>query len=192
MESSTMATADEVLLETDDRMQRSVEALRRELNTIRTGRASPALIETLTVEYYGVPTPMNQLASISVPEARVLMIQPWDRQSIRDVERSILTSDLGLVPNNDGTAIRLNIPVLTEERRRELVRLVGRKVEDGLVSLRNIRRDSLGGFRSMERNKELSQDESRSAQNQLQEITNAFSSQMQEMKQEKEAEVMEV
>jgi ribosome recycling factor len=192
MESSTMATADEVLLETDDRMQRSVEALRRELNTIRTGRASPALIETLTVEYYGVPTPMNQLASISVPEARVLMIQPWDRQSIRDVERSILTSDLGLVPNNDGTAIRLNIPVLTEERRRELVRLVGRKVEDGLVSLRNIRRDSLGGFRSMERNKELSQDKSRSAQNQLQEITNAFSSQMQEMKQEKEAEVMEV
>ncbi|CAI8037658.1 Ribosome-recycling factor [Geodia barretti] len=192
MESSTMATADEVLLETDDRMQRSVEALRRELNTIRTGRASPALIETLTVEYYGVPTPMNQLASISVPEARVLMIQPWDRQSIRDVERSILTSDLGLVPNNDGTAIRLNIPVLTEERRRELVRLVGRKVEDGLVSLRNIRRDSLGGFRSMERNKELSQDESRSAQNQLQEITNAFSSQMQEIKQEKEAEVMEV
>jgi ribosome recycling factor len=192
MESSTMATADEVLLETDDRMQRSVEALRRELNTIRTGRASPALIETLTVEYYGVPTPMNQLASISVPEARVLMIQPWDRQSIRDVERSILTSDLGLVPNNDGTAIRLNIPVLTEERRRELVRLVGRKVEDGLVSLRNIRRDSLGGFRSMERNKELSQDESRSAQNQLQEITDAFSGQMQEMKQEKEAEVMEV
>jgi ribosome recycling factor len=192
MESSTMATADEVLLETDDRMQRSVEALRRELNTIRTGRASPALIETLTVEYYGVPTPMNQLASISVPEARVLMIQPWDRQSIRDVERSILTSDLGLMPNNDGTAIRLNIPVLTEERRRELVRLVGRKVEDGLVSLRNIRRDSLGGFRSMERNKELSQDKSRSAQNQLQEITNAFSSQMQEMKQEKEAEVMEV
>jgi ribosome recycling factor len=192
MESSTMATADEVLLETDDRMQRSVEALRRELNTIRTGRASPALIETLTVEYYGVPTPMNQLASISVPEARVLMIQPWDRQSIRDVERSILTSDLGLMPNNDGTAIRLNIPVLTEERRRELVRLVGRKVEDGLVSLRNIRRDSLGGFRSMERNKELSQDESRSAQNQLQEITDAFSGQMQEMKQEKEAEVMEV
>ena len=187
-----MATADEVLLETDDRMQKSVGALKRELNTIRTGRASPALVETLMVEYYGVSTPMNQLASISVPEARVLMIQPWDRQSIKDVERSILMSDLGLTPNNDGTAIRLNIPVLTEERRRELVRLVGRKVEDGLVSLRNIRRDSLGEFRSMERNKELSQDESRYAQEQLQEITNAFSSQMQEMKQEKEAEVMEV
>lgn len=187
-----MADADDVLLETDERMQKSVEALKRELNTIRTGRASPALVETLMVEYYGVPTPMNQLASISVPEARVLMIQPWDRQSIKDVERSILMSDLGLTPNNDGTAIRLNIPIPTEERRRELVRLVGRKVEDGLVSIRNIRRDSLGSFRSMERNKELSQDESRYAQDQLQEITNAFSSQMQEMKQEKEAEVMEV
>ncbi|MCY3543003.1 MAG: ribosome recycling factor [Chloroflexota bacterium] len=187
-----MATAEDVLLETDDRMQKSVDALKRELNTIRTGRASPALVETLTVEYYGIPTPMNQLASISVPEARVLMIQPWDKQSIKDVERSILMSDLGLTPNNDGTAIRLNLPVLTEERRRELVRLVGRKVEDGLVSIRNIRRDSLGEFRAMERNKEISQDESRYMQEELQEITNAFSSQMQEMKQEKEAEVMEV
>ena len=187
-----MADADDVLLETDERMQKSVDALKRELNTIRTGRASPALVETLMVEYYGVPTPMNQLASISVPEARVLMIQPWDRQSIKDVERSILMSDLGLTPNNDGTAIRLNIPIPTEERRRELVRLVGRKVEDGLVSIRNIRRDSIADFRAMERNKELSQDESRRAQGQLQEITDAFSGQMQEMKQEKEAEVMEV
>lgn len=187
-----MATADEVLLETDERMQKSVEALKRELNTIRTGRASPALVETLMVEYYGAPTPMNQLASISVPEARVLMIQPWDRQSIKDVERSILMSDLGLTPNNDGTAIRLNIPIPTEERRRELVRLVGQKVEDGMVSIRNIRRDSIADFRAMERNKELSQDESRRAQGQLQEITDAFSNQMQEMKQEKEAEVMEV
>ena len=187
-----MATTEEVLLETDERMQKSVGALKRELNTIRTGRASPALVETLTVEYYGVPTPMNQLASISVPEARVLMIQPWDKQSIKEVERSILMSDLGLTPNNDGAAIRLNIPIPTEERRKELVRLVGRKVEDGLVSIRNIRRDSLADFRAMEKNKELSQDESRRAQDQLQEITDTFSNQMQEMKQEKEAEVMEV
>ena len=187
-----MATPEEVLANTDSRMQRSVDALKRELNTIRTGRASPTLVEHLTVEYYGAPTPMNQLASISVPEARVLMIQPWDKQSIKDVERSILTSDLGLVPNNDGTAIRINIPVLTEERRRELVRLVGRKVEDGLVSLRNIRRDSLENFRAMERGKELSQDESRRAQDQLQTLTNAFSDQMNQLKQDKEAEVMEV
>lgn len=187
-----MATPEEVLANTDSRMKRSVDALKRDLNTIRTGRASPTLVEHLTVEYYGAPTPMNQLASISVPEARVLMIQPWDKQSIRDVERSILTSDLGLVPNNDGTAIRINIPVLTEERRKELVRLVGRKVEDGLVSLRNIRRDSLENFRAMERGKELSQDESRRAQDQLQTLTNAFSDQMNRLKQDKEAEVMEV
>lgn len=187
-----MATPEEVLANTDSRMQKSVDALKRDLNTIRTGRASPTLVEHLTVEYYGAPTPMNQLASISVPEARVLMIQPWDKQSIKDVERSILTSDLGLVPNNDGTAIRINIPVLTEERRKELVRLVGRKVEDGLVSLRNIRRDSLENFRAMERGKELSQDESRRAQDQLQTLTNAFSDQMNRLKQDKEAEVMEV
>ncbi len=187
-----MATPEEVLADTNTRMHKSVGALNRDLNTIRTGRASPALIENLMVEYYGVPTPMNQLASISVPEARVLMIQPWDKQSVRDVERSILKSDLGLVPNNDGSTIRINIPMLTEERRRELVRLVGRKVEDGLVSLRNIRRDSLETFRSMERGKDISQDESRRAQDQLQTITNAFTDQMNDLKREKEAEVMEV
>lgn len=186
------ATPEEVLADTDSRMQKSVEALQRELNAIRTGRASPALVENMMVEYYGAPTPLNQLASISVPEARVLMIQPWDKQSVKDVERSILTSDLGLMPNNDGSAIRINIPVLTEERRRELVRLVGRKVEDGLVALRNIRRDSMEDFRSMERGKDISQDESRRAQEQLQQITNAFSNRMNQLKQDKEAEVMEV
>lgn len=187
-----MATPEEVLSDTDARMRKSVDALKRELNSIRTGRASPALIENMAVEYYGVPTPMNQLASISVPEARVLMIQPWDKNSVKDVERSILKSDLGLVPNNDGTAIRINIPALTEERRKDLVRLVGRKAEDGIVSLRNIRRDSLENLRSMERGKEMSQDESRRAQDSLQDITNSFTDRMNELRQEKEAEVMEV
>lgn len=187
-----MATPEEVLSDTDARMRKSVDALKRDLNSIRTGRASPALIENMAVEYYGVPTPMNQLASISVPEARVLMIQPWDKNSVKDVERSILKSDLGLVPNNDGTAIRINIPALTEERRKDLVRLVGRKAEDGIVSLRNIRRDSLESLRSMERGKEMSQDESRRAQDSLQDITNSFTDRMNELRQEKEAEVMEV
>lgn len=187
-----MATPEEVLADTDSRMQKSVEALRRELNAIRTGRASPSLVENMLVDYYGAPTPMNQLASISVPEARVLMIQPWDKQSIKSVEKSILTSTLGLMPNNDGTAIRINIPPLNEERRRDLVKQVGHKVEDGLVSLRNIRRDSMGEFRSMEKSKEISQDESRRAQDQLQALTNAFSERMNALKQDKEAEVMEV
>ena len=187
-----MATTEEVLAETNSRMDKSVEALQRELNTIRTGRASPALVDSLMVDYYGTQTPLNQLASISIPEARVLMIQPWDKQSMKEVERSILTSDLGLVPNNDGTAIRINIPALTEERRKDLVRLVGRKVEDGLVAVRNIRRDSVERFRTMEKNKEMSQDDSRRGQDQLQTITDSFSNQMNALKQEKEAEVMEV
>jgi ribosome recycling factor len=178
--------------DTDTRMQKSLDALKRELNSIRTGRATPALVESLAVDYYGVPTPLNQLASISVPEARVLMIQPWDKQSLKDVEKGILRSDLGLVPNNDGTVIRINIPTLTEERRRELVRLVGRKLEDGHVSVRNIRRDSLEQLRSMERDKELSQDENRRAQDQLQRVTDSYIGQMDEMREAKNVEVMEV
>ena len=187
-----MAEVEEILSETSSRMAKSVEALRRDLNSIRTGRASPALLENLRVAYYDVPTPLNQLASISVPEARVLLIQPWDKQSMKEVEKSILTSDLGLVPNNDGTVIRINIPTLTEERRRELVRLVGRKVEEAHVAVRNIRRDSLERFRAMERNKELSQDDGKRAQEQLQKLTDAHIGEMDTLRADKEAEVMEV
>jgi ribosome recycling factor len=187
-----MVSQNEVLTDTDSRMSKSVDALRRELNTIRTGRASPVLVETLMVDYYGVPTPLNQLASISVPEPRVLMIQPWDKQAMKDVERSVLKSDLGLVPTNDGNVIRISIPTLTEERRRELVRLVGRRVEDGHVAVRNIRRDSLARFRGMEKSKELSQDESRRSQEQLQSLTDRFIDQMDSLRADKEAEVMEV
>ena len=187
-----MATTQEVMSETDTRMQKSVEALRKELNSIRTGRATPALVENLMVDYYGVPTPLVQMASISVPEARVLMIQPWDKQSLKDVEKGILRSDLGLVPNNDGNAIRISIPLLTEERRRELVKLVGRNIEDAHVSARNIRRDSLENLRDMEKNKEISQDDGKRAQEQLQRITDSHIAQMDDLRQEKEAEVMEV
>ena len=187
-----MVSQNEVLADTDSRMSKSVDALRRELNTIRTGRASPVLVETLMVDYYGVPTPLNQLASISAPEPRVLMIQPWDKQAMKDVERSVLKSDLGLVPTNDGNVIRISIPTLTEERRRELVRLVGRRVEDGHVAVRNIRRDSLARFRGMEKSSELSQDESRRSQEQLQSLTERFIDQMDSLRADKEAEVMEV
>jgi len=187
-----MTTQSDVLANTRSRMGMSVEALKRELSTIRTGRASPALVENLTVDYYGVPTPLVQLASISVPEARSLLIQPWDKQTLKEVEKAVLMSDLGLVPNNDGNLIRINIPVLTEDRRREMARLVSRKVEEGHVSVRNIRRDSLGTFRTMEGEKELSQDESRRAQSDLQQLTDSFVDQMNGLKKEKEAEVMEV
>ena len=187
-----MATVQEVLSDTSARMQRSVDALTKELNSIRTGRASPALVEELQVDYYGTPTPLNQLASISVPEARLLQIQPWDKQSLADVERGILKSDLGLVPNNDGTMIRINIPTLTEERRRDLVRLLAKRVEDAHVSVRNIRRDSLEGLRGMEKDKSLSQDDDRRAQEQLQDLTDAYIDKMDALRVEKEAEVMEV
>jgi ribosome recycling factor len=187
-----MATVEEVLAETGTRMQKSVESLHREMNTIRTGRASPALVENISIDYYGSPTPLNQLASISIPEARVIMIQPWDKQSLSNVEKGIQKSDLGLLPNNDGTVVRINIPALTEERRKELVRMVGRKVEEGHVAIRNIRRDGLEAFRHMERDKEISQDESRRAQDQLQKLTDAHIGEMDEIKELKEAEVMEV
>lgn len=187
-----MATIEEVLDDTGSRMERSVEVLERELGGVRTGRASPALVENLMVDYYGVPTPLNQIASISVPEARLLMIQPWDKSSMKEVEKTIMKSDLGLMPNSDGNVIRISIPQLSEERRRDLVRLVGRKVEDGHVAVRNIRRSGLESFRSMEKNKELSQDEFRRAQGDLQEITDLYIGQMDDMKKEKQDEVMEV
>lgn len=187
-----MATVEEILSDVDSRMQKSLEALRRELNTVRTGRANPSLVENVLVDYYGVPTPLNQVASISVPEARVLMIQPWDKQSLKDVEKGVLRSDMGLVPNNDGSVIRINIPALTEERRRELVRLVGKKAEDSNVALRNVRRDGVEQCRKLERDKEISQDENRRAQDRLQQITDAYIDQVSGIRNEKETEVMEV
>ena len=187
-----MATVQEILAETDARMQKSEDALAREFKSIRTGRASPALVEDLMVDYYGAPTPLNQLATISVPEARVLMIQPWDKQALQEVEKGILKSDLGLVPNNDGTVIRINIPTLTEERRRQLARLVGEKVEEAHVAVRNIRRDSLERLREMEKEKAISEDEARRSQQQLQQVTDAYIGKMDALRQDKEAEVMEL
>ncbi len=187
-----MPTVNEVLAEADAAQQKSASALSRELSSIRTGRASAALVENLLVDYYGVPTAMNQLASISVPEARALMIQPWDKQAMAAIEKSILVSDLGLVPSNDGTVIRLNIPTLTEERRLELVKLVGKKVEDAHVSVRNIRRDGLERLRAMEREDSLSKDDSRRAQDQLQKVTDTNISGMDAIRVDKVTEVMEV
>ena len=187
-----MATVQEVLSDAKSRMERSVEALKRDLISIRTGRADPRLMERLSVDYYGVPTPLNQIASISVPEARLLLIQPWDKQGLTSIEKSILKSDLGLTPNSDGNAIRINIPPLSEERRKELVRVVRKKVEDGRVMVRNIRRDALESLRAMEKNKELSQDARENAQEQLQKLTDSLIARINQVLDEKEAEVMEV
>ena len=185
-------TIEEVLSNADSRMSKTVEAVQRELGTLRTGRATPSVLENLTVEYYGVPTPLNQLATITAPEARLIMIQPWDKQALRDVEKSILKSELGFNPTNDGDVIRVPVPPLSQERRLELVKLLKRKIEDGKVAARNVRRDALEGIRSMERAKVISQDDNRRAQEQLQKATNSYVARMDEVSSAKETEIMQV
>jgi len=173
-------------------MGKALEALKRELGSLRTGRATPSVLDNLTVDYYGVPTPLNQLATISAPEARLLTIQPWDRQALRDIEKSLLKSEMGFNPSNDGTIIRIPIPALTQERRRELVRVLKRRVEDGKLAVRNVRRDALEQLRGMERNKVISQDDNRRSQDLLQKTTDSYTAQMDQVSVSKEAEIMQV
>jgi ribosome recycling factor len=183
---------EETLTDAEQRMGKAVDALRRELATIRTGRAQPALVEHLRVDYYGTPTPLNQLATISAPEARLLTIQPWDRSSLGAIERAIQMSDLGLNPTNDGNIIRLVIPQLTEERRKELVKVVHRRVEEGRVAVRNIRRDCLEELRRLQRDKEVSEDDERRAEERLQKLTDRFAADAEKVGQEKEQDLLEV
>ena len=183
---------DDVFNESKDRMTKAVEALRRELATIRTGRAHPGLVEHLRVDYYGVPTPLNQLATISVPDPRLLTIQPWDRQAMGAIEKAILKSDLSLTPTNDGVIIRLSIPQLTEERRRELVKVVHKKVEEGRVEVRNIRREGHEELRRLQREKLISEDDQYRGQEKLQKLTDEFVQQVDHVGEEKEAELLAV
>jgi len=183
---------DDVLADAKDRMGKAVEALRKELATIRTGRAHPGLIEHLRIDYYGAPTPLNQLATISVPEPRLLVIQPWDRQSLGDIEKAIHKADLGLNPINDGNVIRLVIPQLTEERRKELAKVVRKKVEEGRVAVRNVRRDRHDELRRLQREKEISEDAQYLAQEELQKLTDGFIQEIERVGEEKEAELLAV
>ncbi|HEY3107107.1 MAG TPA: ribosome recycling factor [Chloroflexota bacterium] len=182
----------ELLSEAESKMTKSVEALRRELQTLRTGRASPTLVERLPVEYYGTPTPLQQLATIHAPEPRLLVIQPYDRGAFGAIEKAILKSDLGLNPTNDGRVIRLSIPALTEERRREMVKLARRRVEEGRVALRNIRRDAHKDLTDFESEKMISRDELARGEEQLQRLTDRFTLEADKLGQVKEAEIMEV
>ncbi len=183
---------EEALAEADQRMNGAVRSLEDDLGAIRTGRASPALVERLEVEYYGSPTELQQLANISAPEARLITIKPFDPSSLKDIERAILTSDLGLTPNSDGKIIRLNIPPLTEERRRELVRVVSSRAEEARVAVRNVRRDIHNYLRELEKEKEISEDELHRAENRLQEVTDHYIQRIDEQSERKEAEVLEV
>ncbi len=183
---------DAVLSDAKTHMDKAVDALRTDLQTIRTGRASPTLIERLHVEYYGVSTPLNQVASITVPEARMLVVQPWDKTALGAIEKAILKSDLGLNPTNDGKLIRVVIPYLSEERRRELIKLVHKKVEEGHVAVRNCRRDALESLEKAEKAKEISEDELKRAKERLQKITDSFIEKVDETGQTKQQEILEV
>ncbi len=183
---------DELLEDARGRMLKSVESTRHEFGSIRTGRASPALLDRIVVDYYGASTPLKQLATVSAPEARLLTVQPYDKSSIKAIERSILESDIGLTPSNDGNLIRLGIPELTEERRRQLVKVVRHIAEEGRVAIRNIRRDVMHDLRELKEAGETGEDDERRAETELQKVTDARIHELDESLKAKEEEILEV
>ncbi len=182
----------ETLKSIDDKMKASIKVFRADLATIRTGHATPALVEHIKVEYAGVPTPLNQLAGISAPEAGLLVIQPWDKSSVGNIEKAILKSELGINPSNDGNIIRIAIPPLSEERRQELIKIVHRRIEERRVTIRSLRHDAMNDLKKMEKDKEISQDEHKRAQDQLQNITDVFMNEIEKVGKDKEQELLEV
>jgi ribosome recycling factor len=180
------------LVDVEDHMQKAVESTQRSFNTIRTGRANPSLLDRISVEYYGAPTPLKSLANISIPDASTISIQPFDRSSISLIEKAIQLSDLGLTPNNDGSVIRLNIPQLTSDRRKELVKLAAKLAEEGKVSIRNIRRDAIDAIRKQEKNSEVSEDEARDLQDKIQKMTDKFVAKVEEVLAAKEKDITTV
>jgi ribosome recycling factor len=182
----------DVLADAESRMAKAMDALRRDLDTIRTGRASPTLVERVQVDYYGSSTPLNQLAGISVPESRLLVIQPWDKGTIGAIEKAIQKSELGLNPSNDGQVIRIAIPALTEERRKQMVKLVHNHVEEGKVAVRNVRRDAMGSVRELMNEKLISEDDERRAEQQVEDVTKRFVEEADRIGKTKERDVLEV
>lgn len=182
----------DIVPEARERMSKAIEALRRDLSAIRTGRASVALVDHVRVDYHGTQLPVNQLASVTVPEPRTLVIQPWDRSALGLIEKAIQKSDLGITPNNDGSVIRLTLPQLNEQRRKELVKQVQKRVEEGRIAVRNIRRDFHDDLRKQEKAHDVSEDQARRLTEQLQKVTDGFISDIDKVGKEKEAELMEV
>ncbi|HEX6459642.1 MAG TPA: ribosome recycling factor [Thermoleophilaceae bacterium] len=183
---------DELLADAGERMQKSVEATRNEFSTVRTGRASPHLLDRIDVDYYGATTPLRQLANISASEARLLTVTPYDKSSIKAIEKSIMESDIGLTPSNDGSVIRLTIPELTEERRKELVRIVHGIAEEGRVAVRNVRRDIMHDLRELKKEGEVGEDEERRAETELQKLTDKHTGDIDSFLSGKEEEILEV
>ncbi len=187
-----MTLIEDLLAEAGERMNKSVEAMRHEFGTVRTGRATPGLLDRISVDYYGASTPLKQLATITAPEARLLTVQPYDRSSIKAIERAIMESDVGLTPSNDGNLIRLSIPELTEERRKQLVKVVRHIAEEGRVAIRNIRRDIMHDLRELKEAGEAGADDEHRAEAELQKLTDARISELDELLKVKEAEILEV
>lgn len=182
----------EVVGEAEQRMKKAIEILRKDFASLRAGRATPALLDKIMVDYYGVPTPINQMANISVPEPRLLVIQPWDKNVISVIEKGILKSDLGITPNNDGTVIRLAIPQLTQERRNDLVKVVKKKAEEARVAIRNVRRDANDQLKDFEKGKEISEDDKKKAQEEVQKLTDKCIKEVDQIMEHKEHEIKEV
>ncbi len=183
---------DELCAELSSRMQKVIDGLARELAGVRAGRATPALLDHIMVDYQGTTIPLRQLATISVPEANLMLIQPWDRTSLRDIERAILTANIGLNPANDGNVIRVVIPPLSEERRKELVKFLSKKVEERRIAIRNIRRDGIEKLRELEKNKEISEDELKSNTKKIDQLTEACVDKVGELGERKEKEILEI
>src|SRR5213082_3287351 len=184
--------AADIFEDAERRMQKAVEALRHDLSAIRTGRASAALVDRIQVDYYGAPTPINQICQISVPEARLIVIQPYERKLLTSIEKAIQKSDLGINPNNDGQVIRLNVPPLNEERRRDMVKTLHKKLDEHKVAIRNIRLDANDKLRDREKKKEISEDELKRSTDRLQKLTDRFIDDMEKVGKSKELEILEV
>jgi ribosome recycling factor len=182
----------DLLKDLEEKMKKSVEAFRHELAGMKAGRATPALLEKVRVDYYGTPTPINQVATIEVPDSRTIVIKPWDRSVLKAIEKAILTSDLGLTPANDGVVIRLSLPPLTEERRKELVKVVHKRTEEERVVLRNLRRDANDQLKKAEKEKTISEDESKRGQDEVQKLTDKYVKEVDHIMALKEKEIMEV
>lgn len=176
----------------EERMMKSISVFEENLSEIRAGRANPAILNKLTVEYYGVPTPINQVAGISVPEARLIVIQPWDNSLLKEIEKAINTSDIGINPNNDGKVIRLNFPELTEERRKDIVKDIKKMAEEAKVSVRAIRRDGIDKAKTMQKNSELTEDELSKAEDDIQKLTDKYVAEIDNLLAKKEKEVMSI
>ena len=183
---------DKILKNADSRMKKTIEALTKELSSIRTSRASPALVEHIKIDYHGVITPLIQVASISVPEPRTIAIHPWDRTIINSIDKAILKSDLGLNPVNDGNNIRISLPVLTEERRKDLIKAVHKRLEESRITIRNLRRESVDELKAAEKSKEISQDQNMRATEQLQKLTDSHIESINRIGKDKESEILEV